>query len=134
MNEATTFKIQQPVADKPGRPKEQNDWMQGYCYQFWRCQHDGFRGDGAFGQFTIVLPKQDAVIVMTSETNNMQGELDLVWQHLLPAFKPKALPPGPSHAPIHVAHAAPKPNGPAKKGGIDLDLTPDADDGEFEKF
>ena len=93
VNEATTFKIQQPVADKPGRPKEQNDWMQGYCYQFWRCQHDGFRGDGAFGQFTIVLPKQDAVIVMTSETNNMPGQLDLVWQHLLPAFKPKALPP-----------------------------------------
>jgi len=50
--------------------------------------------------------------------------------------KPKALPVGPSHA----AHAAPKahgpaPHGPAKKpGGIDLDLSSDADDGEFEKF
>ncbi len=59
--------------------------------------------------------------------------------------KPKALPAGSSHAsahaPIHVAHmehAAPKGNGsahaPTKKGGIDLDLSPDAEDGEFEKF
>ena len=51
--------------------------------------------------------------------------------------KPKALPAGSSHAPIHVAHmehAAPKANGSAKKGGIDLDLSPDAEDGEFEKF
>ncbi|MDB6117613.1 MAG: class beta-lactamase-related serine hydrolase [Verrucomicrobiaceae bacterium] len=92
VREATSFKIQQPLADKPGRPKEKNDWMQGYCYQFWRCQHDCFRGDGAFGQYTIVLPKQNAVIVMTGESNNMQGELDLVWQHLLPACQSKALP------------------------------------------
>jgi hypothetical protein len=47
---------------------------------------------GAFGQFTIVLPEQDAVIVMTSENKNMQGQLDLVWKHLLPAFDAKASP------------------------------------------
>ncbi|MDB6137306.1 MAG: class beta-lactamase-related serine hydrolase [Verrucomicrobiaceae bacterium] len=92
VKEATTFKIQQPEPAKPNRPKEQNDWLQGYCYQFWRCQHGAFRGDGAFGQYTIVLPKQDAVIVMTGESHEMQGELDLVWQHLLPACQPKALP------------------------------------------
>ena len=91
VKEATTFKIQQPDPPKPSRPKEQNDWLQGYCYQFWRCQHDAFRGDGAFGQFTIVLPRQDAVVVMTSETKDMQGVLDLVWTHLLPACKPKPL-------------------------------------------
>ena len=33
-----------------------------------------------------MLPEQDAVIVMTSENKNMQGQLDLVWKHLLPAF------------------------------------------------
>ncbi|MBX7211214.1 MAG: beta-lactamase family protein [Verrucomicrobiaceae bacterium] len=87
IDEATSFKIQQPGGDKPGRPKALNDWMQGYCYQFWRCQHNAFRGDGAFGQFTIVLPEKDAVIVMTSETKDLQGQLDLVWQHLLPALK-----------------------------------------------
>jgi hypothetical protein len=63
-----------------------SDWDQGYGYQFWRCQGTAFRSDGAFGQFTIVLPEQDAVIVMTSENKNMQGQLDLVWKHLLPAF------------------------------------------------
>lgn len=89
IEEATTFKIQQPGGDKKDRPKAQNDWMQGYGYQFWRCQHGGFRGDGAFGQFTIVLPDQDAVIVMTSENKNMQGQLDLVWKHLLPAINAK---------------------------------------------
>lgn len=86
VSEATAFHIQQPGGDKPDRPKAQNDWLQGYGYQFWRCQHGHFRGDGAFGQFTIVLPEHDAVIVMTSENKNMQGQLDLVWEHLLPAL------------------------------------------------
>ena len=90
VEEATTFKIQQPGEDKKDRPKAQNDWLQGYGYQFWRCQGTGFRGDGAFGQFTIVLPEQDAVIVMTSENKNMQGQLDLVWKHLVPAMAAKA--------------------------------------------
>ncbi|HWX21526.1 MAG TPA: serine hydrolase [Candidatus Binatia bacterium] len=89
--EATSFKIQQPAPDLE-RAKKQSDWHQGYCYQFWRCRHNAFRGDGAFGQFTIVMPEQDAVIAITSESPNMQGELDLVWDHLLPAMKEKTLP------------------------------------------
>ena len=92
VEEATTFKIQQPAPAKPTRPDAQNDWLQGYCYQFWRCQHQAFRGDGAFGQFTIVFPEQDAVIAITSESPSMQGELDLVWEHLLPAMHADALP------------------------------------------
>ena len=96
VEEATTFKIQQPEPVKPTRPKEQNDWLQGYCYQFWRCQHHGFRGDGAFGQYTIVLPEQDVVIAMTSEGKDMQGQLDLVWEHLLPAMKDAPLPADPA--------------------------------------
>jgi hypothetical protein len=91
IDEATSFHIQQPGGDKPDRPKAKNDWLQGYGYQFWRCQGTAFRGDGAFGQFTLVLPDQDAVIVMTSENKNMQGQLDLVWKHLLPAFDAKPL-------------------------------------------
>lgn len=90
VEEATRFHIQQPGEDKKDRPKAQNDWLQGYGYQFWRCQGTGFRGDGAFGQFTIVLPEQDAVIVMTSENKNMQGQLDLVWKHLVPAIEAQA--------------------------------------------
>ena len=43
-----------------------SDWDQGYGYQFWRCRHGAYRGDGAFGQYCIVLPEQDAVIAITS--------------------------------------------------------------------
>ncbi|MBI5818633.1 MAG: serine hydrolase [Verrucomicrobia bacterium] len=91
VEEATTFKIQQPLPAKPARPNAQNDWLQGYCYQFWRAQHNAYRGDGAFGQFTIVMSDQDAVVVMTSESKNMQSQLDIVWEHLLPAMKEKSL-------------------------------------------
>jgi CubicO group peptidase (beta-lactamase class C family) len=39
-----------------------SDWNQGYGYQFWRCRHGFYRGDGAFGQFCIVMPQYDAVL------------------------------------------------------------------------
>jgi CubicO group peptidase (beta-lactamase class C family) len=87
VEEATTFKIQQPDPAKPTRPHEENDWLQGYCYQFWRSQHHCFRGDGAFGQFMVVMPEQDAVVAITGESKDLQGELDLIWKHLLPAMK-----------------------------------------------
>ena len=92
IEEATTFKIQQPLPAKSSRPNDQNDWLQGYCYQFWRCRHHAFRGDGAFGQYMIVMPEQDAVVAITAETGDMQSELDLVWDHLLPAMKEQPLP------------------------------------------
>jgi hypothetical protein len=69
-----------------------SDWEQGYGYQFWRCRHGAYRGDGAFGQFCIVLPKQDAVIAITSGTRDMQAVLNVVWDKLLPAMKSDALP------------------------------------------
>jgi CubicO group peptidase (beta-lactamase class C family) len=61
------------------------DWQQGYGFQFWMCRH-GYRGDGAFGQFCLVLPRQDAVIAITASTENMQAVLDAVWAHVLPAL------------------------------------------------
>jgi CubicO group peptidase (beta-lactamase class C family) len=69
------------------------DWTQGYGFQFWRCRHNAYRGDGAFGQFCVVLPEQDAVVAITADTKDMQAELNLVWDHLLPAFQKDALPP-----------------------------------------
>ncbi len=62
------------------------DWDQGYGYQFWRCQHNAYRGDGAFGQYCVVMPEQDAVLAITSGVIDMQAVLDLVWKHLLPAM------------------------------------------------
>jgi CubicO group peptidase (beta-lactamase class C family) len=68
-----------------------SDWDQGYGYQFWRSRHGAYRGDGAFGQFCIVLPEQDAVIAITSGVKDMQAVLDLVWGELLPAMKTSPL-------------------------------------------
>ena len=68
------------------------DWDQGYGFQFWRCRHGAFRGDGAFGQFCIVLPEQDAVVAITADTKDMQAEINIVWDKLLPAFQPAPLP------------------------------------------
>jgi len=69
-----------------------SDWDQGYGYQFWRCRYGAYRGDGAFGQYCIVLPEEDAVIAITSGVRDMQAVLNLVWEKLMPAMKPTALP------------------------------------------
>jgi CubicO group peptidase (beta-lactamase class C family) len=69
----------------------QSDWDQGYGYQFWRARHGAYRGDGAFGQFCVVIPKEDTVIAITSGTGNMQAVLNLVWDKLLPGMKPTPL-------------------------------------------
>ena len=69
----------------PNREEAPNpDWSQGYGCSFWIARH-GYRGDGAYGQYAIVLPEQDIALAITSETLDMQAVLDLVWDHLLPA-------------------------------------------------
>jgi CubicO group peptidase (beta-lactamase class C family) len=72
-----------------------SDWEQGYGYQFWRCRHGLYRGDGAFGQFCIVMPEQDAVVAITSGTGDMQTVMNLVWDNILAGMKNGALPPDP---------------------------------------
>lgn len=71
------------------------DWIVGYGYQFWRCRHNCYRGDGAFGQYCIIMPEQDAVLVMVSGVRDMQAVLDKVWETLLPAMKSEPLPADP---------------------------------------
>jgi CubicO group peptidase (beta-lactamase class C family) len=71
------------------------DWSVGYGYQFWRCRHNAYRGDGAFGQFCIVMPEQYTVLTMIGGVLNMQTVLDKVWEHLLPVMQPEALPGNP---------------------------------------
>jgi len=65
------------------------DWRQGYGFHFWMSQH-GYRGDGANGQFCLVLPEQDAVLAITGQSPDMQAVLSAAWEHLLPAlaFRP----------------------------------------------
>lgn len=70
-----------------GDPNSPSDWSQGYGYQFWQCRHGLYRGDGAFGQYCIVMPSQDAVLAITSGVGDMQAVLVAVWDHLLPAIQ-----------------------------------------------
>jgi CubicO group peptidase (beta-lactamase class C family) len=70
-----------------------SDWDQGYGYQFWRCRHGAYRGDGAFGQYCVVMPEQDTVLVITSGVKDMQAVLNIAWDKLLPGMKSSSLPP-----------------------------------------
>lgn len=79
--------------------KPESDWEQGYGYQFWRCRHNAYHGDGAFGQYCIVMPEQEAVLAITSGLKDMQAPLNIIWEKLLPALGDQSLPPdGPAHA------------------------------------
>ena len=90
MVEATSCQIPN---DGPGRTP---DWCQGYGYQFWQSQHGAFRGDGAAGQLAVMLPEQDAVVAVTAGLCDMQRELDVIWDFLLPAFSDAPLPAHPA--------------------------------------
>ncbi|HEX2396205.1 MAG TPA: serine hydrolase [Bacteroidales bacterium] len=91
VEEATTFKIQQDP-DARQSQRDSSDWLQGYCYQFWRCRNNAFRADGAYGQFIIVMPEQDAVVAITAESPDMQDEINLIWKYIFPALKSEPLP------------------------------------------
>ena len=69
------------------------DWQQGYGYQFWRAQHGAFRGDGAFGQFCLVVPDADIVVAITAATPTMQGILNYVWDYIVLPAEDESLPP-----------------------------------------
>jgi CubicO group peptidase (beta-lactamase class C family) len=68
------------------------DWSQGYGYLFWRCKPGFYRGDGAYGQYCIVMPDHDAVLAVTGESPDMQNSLNIIWDHLLPAIGSSVLP------------------------------------------
>lgn len=81
--------VELAVSKQSDNSKTQNqdpDWIQGYGFQFWRCQHDAFRADGMAGQYCIVMPKHHAVLAIMCETEKMQEVLDIVWDTLLPGF------------------------------------------------
>ncbi|MGH3303538.1 MAG: serine hydrolase domain-containing protein [Streptosporangiaceae bacterium] len=59
------------------------DWLQGYGYHFWMSRH-GYRGDGAMGQYCLVVPEHDLIVAMTAAATDMRVPLDAVWDCLLP--------------------------------------------------
>ena len=73
-------------AQEMGLNKGNSDWVQGYGYQMWRCRHNAFRADGANGQYIIVIPDKDAVIATTANIGDMQAEINLIWDYILPVL------------------------------------------------
>jgi CubicO group peptidase (beta-lactamase class C family) len=86
VKEATSFKIESTDPSNK-TPKDRNDWAQGYCYQMWRGRNNSVRLDGMAGQFVILFPDKDAIVVLTANARNTQEELNLVHNYLFPSIK-----------------------------------------------
>ena len=58
-------------------------WGQRYGYQIWENSPGSYRADGAFGQYIMVFPQKDMVIVTTAEEIDGTRVFPLVEQYLL---------------------------------------------------
>lgn len=86
IREAQTKKIDNR---NPDDPNQNPNWAAGYCYQLWRCAFDAFRADGAGGQYIVVMPKYDIVVVFTSALGADIGcPLRYIQTYLLPGILP----------------------------------------------
>lgn len=89
--EATRSQISTLEREDAPDPLAAPDDTQGYGYQFWMSRH-GYRADGAYGQFCLVLPQHDTVVATTGQSVDSQALLDTVWQTVLPALRDAPLP------------------------------------------
>ena len=62
---------------------ENSDLVQGYGYQMWRSRYNGYRADGAMGQFILIHPDKNVVIACTANSRIAQKELDLIFDNIL---------------------------------------------------
>lgn len=68
---------------------------EGYGYQIWQCEYPGaWRCDGAMGQYIVVLPAENMVVVIT-EASLLKGPESRgpIWNKLMPGVKDHALQP-----------------------------------------
>lgn len=73
------------IDNSNGEKDPENEWHQGYGYQFWRTRGNRFRGDGAFGQLCMVSPDLDMVAAVTAGVQDMGLEMRLMHEYLFPA-------------------------------------------------
>lgn len=59
----------------------------GYGYQLWGNTFGGYRMDGGWGQYAIVLPKYSAAIVLLSDMTDSSYALKAVEEYLLPGLE-----------------------------------------------
>lgn len=119
---ATTIQTRNDTADRAPGPADPVDWRQGYGFQYWRSRH-GFRGDGAYGQFVLIWPEEDAVVVTTAETVDMAGLLEALTTHLVPAMAGGGSTTADAALAERLAHLAlplPGDTGAAFSGGFDI--------------
>lgn len=68
-----------------------SDWTQGYGYQIWQCRHGAFRADGMYGQFCVVHPATDTILVTNCLTQNMGGVLNAYFDEVLMKYESDAV-------------------------------------------
>lgn len=72
------------------------DWSLGYGFQFWMCQPKNvFRADGAYGQFAIIMPDQDAFMTISSTSLDSQRILQITWDTIVASMQDEAYPEDP---------------------------------------
>lgn len=72
--------------EESGLNKDNNEWVQGYGYQMWVCRHGAFRADGYAGQYIMIFPERDVVLVLTTSSSLYQPYMDIIWEYLLPVL------------------------------------------------
>lgn len=81
VDEMTTRHINYDNADG----QAPTDGNQGYCYQVWRCKWPtAYRADGALGQYVVMDPASDIVVVILGASRRGHGELACIWNQLMP--------------------------------------------------
>lgn len=66
-----------------------NDFTQGFGFQFWMSRHNSYRADGMYSQYCLILPDHEMVIAITSGAHDMQKVLNVIWETILPPFENK---------------------------------------------
>ena len=61
----------------------------GYGWQIWRNAFGGYRMDGGWGQYAIILPELDAAVTILSDMTDSSYALEAFETYLLPALKNK---------------------------------------------
>lgn len=70
------------------------DGNQGYGYQVWQSKWPGsYRADGAMGQYTVVVPQEDLVVVILGMKLYGHEELACIWNQLMPGLHAAPLEP-----------------------------------------
>jgi len=102
--QATRKQVETAGEDSP-------EWALGYGYQVW-MNREGFRLDGAHGQFAFVLPERGLVVAVQSAQSTTQDLIDVVFAHLddFAGTAPGEQPVGDEPAASHSVAALPTPS------------------------